>query len=77
MKKNAMKILGCVLTLSVVTQSPLYAGSKDDKAACESVKKKIRAIEAKMRDGFTAAQGIRYDARLRELKDERYKRCRS
>jgi hypothetical protein len=39
------------------------------------VKKKIRAIEARMRDGYTAAQGIRYDARLRELREKRYRLC--
>jgi hypothetical protein len=37
---------------------------------------KIRVIEAKMRDGYTAAQGIRYEARLRELKGKRYQLCR-
>lgn len=73
--KGATKILACALLLLVVL-SPAYPGNKDDKAACESVKKKIRAIEARMRDGYSAAQGIRYDARLRALRDERYKRCR-
>lgn len=29
-----------------------------------------------MRNGYTAAQGIRYDARLRELRDKRYELCR-
>ena len=42
---------------------------------CEEVKVKIRAIEAKMRRGYTAAQGIRYEEKLRELKEQRYKLC--
>jgi len=55
---------------------PVHAGDKADKARCEQVKKKIRVIEARMRDGYSASQGIRYEARLRELKDARYKLCR-
>ena len=56
--------------------APLHAGDKDERAACEKVKKQIREIEAKMRNGYTASQGIRYDERLRKLKDRRYKLCR-
>jgi hypothetical protein len=29
-----------------------------------------------MRNGYSAAQGIRYDERLRELKEKRYQLCR-
>ncbi len=71
-----MKISAWMLLLVVLLQAPVNAGNKDDKAACETVKKKIRVIEARMRDGYSAAQGIRYDARLRERKDKRYKLCR-
>ena len=59
----------------------LFATSSlaDDHCArwtCEEVKAEIREIEARMRAGYTAAQGIRYEARLRELKDCRYRLCR-
>ena len=47
-----------------------------DRDACEAVKKQIRQIEARMRNGYSAAQGIRYDERLRKLKEKRYKVCR-
>ena len=43
---------------------------------CEEVKAEIREIEARMRAGYSAAQGIRYEERLRELKDCRYRLCR-
>ena len=33
-------------------------------------------IESRMRQGYTAKQGIRFDERLRELKKKRYKLCR-
>ena len=71
-----MKPYARVLLLALATLQPAYAGSAADREACEKVKEKIRVIEAKMRNGYTAAQGIRYEARLKQLKDERYERCR-
>ena len=52
------------------------ADARSDEAACEKVKQQIRSIQTKMRNGYSAAQGIRYDERLRELKEKRYKLCR-
>ncbi len=71
-----MKPAAWMLMLIISVLVPVHAGNKDDKAACEQVKRKIRAIESKMRDGYSAAQGIRYEARLRALKEKRYKLCR-
>ena len=71
-----MKPAAWMLMLLVLMQMPVQAGNDDNKATCEKIKQKIRLIESKMRDGYSAAQGIRYDARLRELKDQRYKLCR-
>ena len=50
--------------------------SADDEAACAEVKEEIREIEAKMRAGYTRAQGEKYEARLRKLKTKRSKLCR-
>lgn len=71
-----MKAAACALMLIICMPSPAIADRKTERQACEAVKKKIRVIEAKMRDGYTAAQGIRLEARLRDLKDQRYKLCR-
>ena len=60
-----------LLTLVLPHQTAL---SKDHKA-CKAVKAQIREFEARMRNGYSAAQGIRYDERLRKLKDKRYKVC--
>ena len=62
-----------LLTLASATQ--LLAGPVD-REECDKVKQQIRALEAKMRNGYSAAQGIRYDERMRRLKDKRYKVCR-
>jgi hypothetical protein len=66
-----------VLLLVLVTmQAEAEADTRDDEAACEKVKQQIRLIQAKMRNGYSAAQGIRYEERLRELKKKRYGLCR-
>lgn len=47
-----------------------------DALACDEVKQAIREIEARMRAGYTRAQGERYEAKLRKLKRKRSKLCR-
>ena len=71
-----MKAAVCWLILVICVPEPACADRKAQQQACEAVKKKIRVIEARMRDGYTAARGIRLEARLRDLKDQRYKLCR-
>ncbi len=71
-----MKSTAWMLMLIPLVLVPVHAGNKEDEAACEQVKKKIRVIESRMRDGYSASQGIRYEAQLRELKEKRYKLCR-
>jgi hypothetical protein len=45
-------------------------------ARCEETRQKIRKIEAKMRQGYTRAQGEKMEAELRSLRAIRSKRCR-
>jgi hypothetical protein len=71
-----MKPAAWMLMLIVLVLVPVHAGDTRDKDACEQVKMKIRAIESKMRSGYSASQGIRYEAQLRELKEKRYRLCR-
>lgn len=65
-----------VFALSVATLLPIETAWTTDREACEAVKKQIREIEVRMRNGYSAAQGIRYEERLRKLKEKRYKVCR-
>ena len=65
-----------LMLLLVLAAMQADADSKDDKAACDKVKQQIRSIQARMRNGYSAAQGIRYEERLRELKQKRYELCR-
>jgi len=72
-----MKSLTWVLALTLATGSlAALADRKADEAACAEVKAKIRNIEARMRAGYTFAEGERYNEKLRELKAKRAKLCR-
>ena len=77
---DSMKMLWLALlvVLGLGTMSPSGAAldRKAAKKACAEVKQKIRRIESRMRAGYTAAQGIRLEARLKKLKDKRYRVCR-
>ncbi|MDX1508128.1 MAG: hypothetical protein R3358_07595 [Woeseiaceae bacterium] len=64
-----------IVLLLALLASPAAHAAKDT-SECERVKRKIRAIEARMRQGYTASQGIRYEQKLRELREKRYKLCR-
>ena len=64
-----------VIALICCGSGPI-AAAKCDKEACKEVKADIREINAKMRSGYTVAQGNRYEARLRKLRDKRSRLCR-
>lgn len=46
------------------------------KARCEEVRQKMEKIRAKMRQGYTRAQGEKMEAELRHLRAIRSRRCR-
>ena len=71
-----MKYLVFLAVFTMLVPAGAEAGNDKQELACAAVKEKIRTIEAKMRSGYTRAQGERYEARLRELKTQRYKLCR-
>ena len=65
-----------VIPLLVVVMPTASAHEQCAKAECATVKARIRTIEAKMRSGYSRAQGERYERRLRELRAKRYRVCR-
>ena len=67
-------VMTFLAALLLVTAAPAH--EKCTKAECAEIKAKIRTIESRMRSGYTHAQGRRYEDRLRELKEKRYKLCR-
>jgi len=73
--KNAICTILIAATL-IGSVLPASAASKCDKEACAAVKADIREIQAKMRSGYTVAQGNRYEEKLRKLRDKRSRLCR-
>lgn len=71
MQKTKLAIVAVAVLLSMSE-----ARASDDRQVCEKVRAQIREIRAKMRNGYTAAQGVRYEERLRKLKKKRYRLCR-
>lgn len=66
-----------VLTLTLLWHPDLsIAGDKRDKDECRAVKEEIRRIQARMRRGYSAAEGVKLNAKLLELRERRLKVCR-
>ena len=61
---------------SLLISSMSVGLEKEDKAECDKTKQKIRAIQSKMRSGYTRAQGEKMEAQLRKLRIKRKKACR-
>ena len=77
LKEEVMKQIICLIAVAAFCSgSPVLAATKCDKEACSKVKADIREVEAKMRSGYTVAQGNRYESRLRKLRDKRRRICR-
>lgn len=74
--RRTTTIMICTLALLALLQVPEAAHNKRHKAACADVKQKIRALESRMRAGYTPAQGERYRKRLRQLHEKRFRTCR-
>ncbi len=72
---NRLASIHVTLSLALLAPAAL-AGDHCERWTCNEVKAEIREIEARMRAGYTHAQGLRYEERLRELKDCRYRLCR-
>ena len=64
------------LLLVALLATAAQAKSREEEAACAEVKEEIREIEARMRAGYTRAQGEKYEAKLRKLRSKRRKLCR-
>ena len=73
-EKTMMRILLLCCALLVGAEGHAHDCEKPDR--CQAIKEKIRNIESRMRHGYSAAEGIRLDERLRKLREQRGKACR-
>ncbi len=71
-----MRFILVVVLLCVLSPAASHAHNVCAKAKCEETKQKIEKIQAKMRQGYTRAQGEKMEAQLRSLRAIRSKRCR-
>ena len=65
-----------LLVLGLLCLSPPLPAADRDEDACEAVKEQIRKLQAKMRRGYSAEQGVKLSAKLLELREKRLKACR-
>ena len=70
---NAIRITLLVLA-GTASAAAVAAGCGE--SDCDEIKAEIREIEARMRAGYTRAQGEKFEAKLRRLKRERKTACR-
>jgi hypothetical protein len=52
------------------------SATEERRQECAETKAKIRKIESKMRQGYTAKQGVRMEDELRRLREKRSRVCR-
>ncbi len=71
-----MQFILVVVSLCVLSPATSHAHNDCPKAKCEETKQKIEKIQAKMRQGYTRAQGEKMGAELRSLRAIKSKRCR-
>ncbi len=72
---KSVRISIAVLAAAVGWQL-LPAAEARDSRECQKVKAEIRKIQAKMRRGYSAAEGVRLNEKLLKLRERRLKVCR-
>ncbi len=70
--KYAILIAVCTVMLAPIAD----AHDKRSEVECEKTKQKIKKLESRMRQGYTRAQGEKWNDQLRALRAIRSKQCR-
>lgn len=70
MRWNALPILTLILTTTVPAED------KAQELRCEEIRQRIDYLYARMRAGYTRAQGEKMESELRKLRALRRKACR-
>lgn len=71
-----MRLLAALFIYALNAAAANVATDEDREAECAETKAKIRKIEGRMRQGYTAKQGVRMEDELRRLKERRKRLCR-
>ena len=76
-RSTNLHFIGLLLALVVLQPAEIAAAQNgNSKEKCEKTKQKIAKLHSKMRQAYTASQGVRMDEELRRLKKLRSKYCR-
>ena len=65
-----------LLLIYILAAPAISAADVGQRSECNKVKQKIRHVQARMRAGYTRAQGEKLEAELRRLRTLRIKTCR-
>ena len=71
-----MRLVPVIFSICLLLPLASNAHNHCPKAKCEETRQKIEKIQARMRQGYTRAQGEKMQAELRSLRAIRSKRCR-
>jgi hypothetical protein len=70
---NPLPLAFALLALAVAAPA---ADRRDRERECAAVKEKIRDVQKRLRRGYRAAEGVRLNGKLLELRKKRAKVCR-
>lgn len=70
-----MRRLAIFIVFIICSSIITLAADKQEQTECAKIERQIRDIQAKMRRGYSARQGEKLNATLRELRARRAKVC--
>lgn len=65
-----------LLVLALLAAAVAAPAERRNAEECEAVKQEIRKVQARMRRGYGAAEGVKLNEKLLELRERRAKVCR-
>jgi hypothetical protein len=71
-----MRLLAALFIYALHVAASDASTDEDRNTECIETKAKIRKIESRMRQGYTAKQGVRMVDELRRLRERRKRLCR-
>ncbi len=72
---GTVRLLLALMLYLLLSVTALPSPTDERQIKCAETKEKIRKIESKMRQGYTARQGIKMQDELRSLREQRKRLC--
>jgi len=69
---NRKQLIGLAMLLAPAINADNRKLSKDQ---CDTIDRKMKELQVRMRHGYSAKQGRRYRRRMRELQLRRFRQC--